>query len=295
VRRLLESARDGQKADERRESAETALRRNDPALALREAEAARALAPWDGRLSDLLERIRSAQRAEAEARAQREAQEAARAAAASQQQKQQTAVNGLLAQADAALSAQNYDAAIELYDEAIKLDGQNQRAVQGRTGAIAARAIATAGARTPRKAFVAGKTTAQSAETRATGNQPPGFENSPGVNVRSATQAAELPGKILFEVSPEAVKGGDRYVVRIYFLNEGKAPIGIRDMVIASKVNGRGNQGAVAPLAREVAPQQKALLRELPDLWKEDTSSWTMEVIVQTNRSETYRNQVTWK
>jgi serine/threonine protein kinase len=301
ARRLLESALNGQKAGMRARTAESALRAGEHERALAEAEAARALAPWDSDVTDLLSRIGAAeQRAQAEAqqRAQREEQQRAERDAQQQRQALSAAVNKLLADGDQALAAQNYDAAIAAYGKALEADPSNQRAVQGRTGAITARAIAQAqagaGARPAGRLFVAAKTTATSAETRA-GSLPPGFESSPGVTVKQATQAADLPGRILFDVSPETVKAGDRYVVKIFFLNEGQAPIQIREMIVGTKINNRGAQGPVPPLAKDVAPQQRALLRELPDLWKEDTSSWSMEVVVRTTRGETYRNQVSWK
>jgi len=300
ARRLLESALNGQKAAMRVRTAEAALRQGDYARALGEAEGARALAPWDADVTDLVSRIRGAeQRAQQEARQRAEREEQQRTERDAQQQRQAlgAAVNRLLGQADSALASQDYDGAISLYDEALEADPSNQRAVQGRTGAITARAIARAQAAGPRSAgrtFVAAKTTATSPETRA-GGLPPGFDSSPGVTVKQATQAADLPGRILFEVSPEAVKAGDRYTVKIYFLNEGQAPIQIREMVVGTRINNRGAQGPVPPLTKDVAPQQRALLRELPDLWKEDTTSWSMEVVVRTIRGETYRNQVSWK
>jgi hypothetical protein len=60
-------------------------------------------------------------------------------------------------------------------------------------------------------------------------------------------------------------------------------------------VNGRAFTGPVPPLVKDVAPQQKAMLREVSDLWKEDTTSWRMEVTVRTVRGESYKNDVTWK
>jgi hypothetical protein len=300
ARRLLESALNGQKAGQRARVAEAALRQGDHARALAEAEAARSLAPWDSDVTGLVSRIRAAEEQAAEGarrRAAREEQERLDRDAQQQRQAQASALNKALAQGDAALAAQDYDGAIAAYGKALEVDPSNQRAVQGRTGAITARAIAqaqAAGARPAGRLFVAARTTATSAETRA-GNLPPGFESSPGVTVRQATQAADLPGRILFDVSPEPVKPGDRYTVKIYFLNEGQAPIQIRDMVVGTKINNRGAQGPVPPLTKDVAPQQRALLRELPDLWKEDTSSWSMEVMVRTSRGETYRNQVTWR
>jgi len=44
-----------------------------------------------------------------------------------------------------------------------------------------------------------------------------------------------------------------------------------------------------------VAPQQKALVMSTTEAWKEDTTSWSMEVTIHTARGERYTNQVTWK
>jgi len=247
------------------------------------------------------QRLAEAQRkAELERQAQLEHQKSQQEAQQkAQQQKAQLAerLNGLLGQADAALAAQNYDGAIGLYDEVLKLDPQNARASQGRSGALTAQAIAraSAGARAGgAKAFVSSRTTASSTEVR-TANTPDGFEMDNKVSVKRATQAAELPGKIVFEVEPAAVKPGDPYRVRIWLLNEGNAPIQVREMVVGTKINGRGARAPVPAQTKDVAPQQKALLREVPDFWREDTDSWSMEVVVRTARGETYTNQVTWK
>ncbi len=202
----------------------------------------------------------------------------------------------LLTQADNALLARNYDAAIAAYDEALKLDPQNAQARQGRSTAIQARTLAAAAVAAPAgKSFVSGRTRAASAETRAASAGAEGFEGGAEVVVKTATQAAQLPGKILFDVDPEQVKVGDPYKVRIYLLNEGNAPIEVQSMVIATSINGKSVRGAVPPLSKEVAPRQRALLRELPDTWKEATTSWSIEVTVRTPRSETYTNQVTWQ
>ena len=145
------------------------------------------------------------------------------------------------------------------------------------------------------KGFVAAKTAATSRETAAGSNLPEGFEDSPEVTVKKGTQAAELPGKINFDVDPDAVKAGERYTVKVYLLNEGNAPIQIRDMVVTTKINGKNVSGPVPPQTQNVAPQQKALLMSTTELWKEETASWSMEVAVRTARGERYTNQVVWK
>jgi hypothetical protein len=291
---LVENALKGQQAESRFAAAETALRQGQLDRAMSEADAGRALAGWDSRGPSLVSRIQQA-RQQAEHAAQQQAERAA-------QQQRVAQVNGLLGQADAALSAASYDDAIRNYDEVLKLDGQNQRAILGKSAAVQARALATAGggggggrSAAPGRAFVAAKTTAQSVETRTGGNVPEGFEETPGVNAKKGSQAAELPGKILFDIDPERVKPGENYTVKVYLLNEGSAPIQVRDMLVTPRINGRGVTAPVPAQTKDVAPQQRGLLMSTRDIWKEDTTAWSMEVTVRTVRGETYKNQVTWK
>jgi serine/threonine-protein kinase len=294
AQKVLENALAGQKAQSHFRAAESALGKNDFGQAQTEAEAGRVAAPWDARGPSLLSRIQEAQ------------QRAQQQAAQQQQQQQQSLVakqvTELLNRADGALSEQKYDAAINLYDEAIKLDPTSQRAMMGKSSSVQARALsqaAASGASGSRsgggKGFQSGKTSAQSVETKAGGAVPDGFEETAGVTVKKGTQAAELPGRVNFEIDPDQVKAGDKYTVKIFFLNEGSAPIQIKDMIVTTTVNGRKASGPIPSLVKDVAPQQKAMILSLPDFWKEDTSSWSMEVVVRTPRGETYKNQVTWK
>lgn len=247
-----------------------------------EAEAARTLAPWDERATALLGRVREAQQ-----RAAQQAQDAAEAQAAAR-------VTTLLQQADAALGARKYDEAVALYDQALALDPQNARASLGRTGALAARA-AQAGPAPPAHAFVAGQTVAKAAGTRSAGSLPPGFDDSPEASVRRGSQGADMAGKIQFEVSPAAVKPGERYTLRIALLNEGSAPIQIARLTVTTVINGRKSSGPVTPSAKEIAPQQKAVLHTVSDLWSDEITTWSMEIAVETARGERYTNQLSWK
>jgi len=290
---LVENALKGQHAESRFAAAESALRQGQFDRAMTEAEAGRALAGWDPRGPSLVAQI------------QRQHQAGQQAQIAEQQRKQASAlqneINGLLTQADNSLAGQKYDTAIGLYDEVLKRDPGNQRAAQGRGGAIAARAVSlaasNAGSRAaPGKSFVPAKTQAQSVETRSGSAGPDGFDNTDkNVVAKKGSQAAELPGKILFDIDPEAVKAGDSYTVKVYLLNEGNAPIQITQMMVNPRINGRGVSAPVQAQTKDVAPGAKALLLSSRDLWKEDTTSWSMEVTVSTARGESYKNQVTWK
>ncbi len=294
AKRMAQNALDGQKAEARLRAAGAALRQGDFTTAASEAAAARALAPWDTQATDMVGRIRDAQ-------AQADRDRVAKAQADQQQKQQQLAaqVNAYINQATNALGNKQYDVAIKLYDEALKLDSGNSTATQGKMGAITARALSEAAstgpARPAGRSFVAGRTQTSSPEGRA-GAVPDGFEDSAGVTVKKGTQAAELPGKLSFEVSPQAVKPGERYAVNIVLMNEGNAPIEIRSMTITTTINGRKFQAPVAPTTTNVAPKQKATLFTVAgEIWKEDTSTWQMEAAVTTLRGETYRNNVSWK
>ncbi len=124
---------------------------------------------------------------------------------------------------------------------------------------------------------------------------PEGFEETPNVKVQRASVAGDLPGKILFSVTPEVLNAGDRFTLSVQLLNEGAAPIEVKDLVVTTTINGRRSANPVPSLVREVAPRQKADLMKTPGTWKEDTSSWSMEVVVRTVRGETYKNALTWK
>jgi hypothetical protein len=206
-------------------------------------------------------------------------------------------VNGLLAKAADRLSAADYDGAVGLYDEALRLDVSNVAAQTGRAGALSAKAIVNAtarGGRAPTRTFHAGATEAAGAEGPAA-PLPDGFEPSPGVAVKQGSIGPELPGKIKFELVPAEPRTGEPYNVKVSFLNEGQAPIGIASVLSTTVINGKKLQGPVPPLTRSVAPHQTAPVFETSDHWKDETTSWSMEVTLRTTAHETYRNSLTWK
>jgi tRNA A-37 threonylcarbamoyl transferase component Bud32/tetratricopeptide (TPR) repeat protein len=287
AKRMAENALNGQRAGVRLRAAEAALRQGDFATATAEAEAASKLAPWDGHATSMIVRIRDAQ-------LQLERDKAG------QKQQQLTAqVNTYINQATTALGNKQYDVAVKLYDEALKLDPGNTTAINARIGAITAKAVSeapsTGTSRPTGRTFVVARTTASSAETK-TGAFSEAFEDSAGVVVKKGSQAAELPGKLSFEVSPDPVRSGEKYAVNVQLQNEGDAPIQIKGLQLITTINGRKGQGQLPPLVASVAPRQKALLYRVEnEIWKEDTSAWSMEAIVTTGRGETYRNNVSWK
>jgi hypothetical protein len=205
----------------------------------------------------------------------------------------------LLDRAEKALESQNPEAAIALYDEVLRLDRQNQVARMGRITAINVRAAAQAGSAPPApaaaKTFVSGTTQARSAETRTAETAPPGFDPSSGIAVTRSTQAAAMPGLVLFEVEPAAVKPGDKYTITIVFVNGGSAPIEIRTMRVTTIINGGKSADAVPPRTRVVAPRERAVLLSTQGVWKDEVKDWSVGVEVFTAHGETYQNRVSWK
>jgi tetratricopeptide (TPR) repeat protein len=288
ARRMIDQAEKGQQAQAKLRSAQAALGRKEWAQAIADASAARDLAPWEAGVSEVIGRAQRGQQ-----QAQEDLENTRRGQLAAQ-------TNALLAQAEQQLQAQKWDAAVALYDEALKLDPNNQRAALGRTSAIAGKAVATSGGggggtRPGTRSFTVGKTTAQASADRGS-NTPAGFEETPGLVVKKGTSAADLPGKLGFDVEPQSPTPGQRYSVKVYLTNEGNAPIQIAQMVVTTTINGKRASAPLAPQAKDAAPGQKTMLASIgPDTWKEDTSDWSMEVQVRTTRGEKYTNAVSWK
>ncbi len=131
---VLDKAENGQKAAARIRAGDAALARGDFAAAEAEVASARALAPWDRSVAALATRI---DQAKLEARQAQETQA---------RQAQVARVNELLNQGVNALSAKNYDAAIDAYDQALRLDPGNQAAMSGKGNAVTAKNVSEAAA-----------------------------------------------------------------------------------------------------------------------------------------------------
>jgi serine/threonine-protein kinase len=287
AKKILAQAMVGQKAADQVRAGDAALGRGDLAAAETAAADAIRTAPWDNRAVALQRRI-----AEAKAQAQRDAERQATAQRTAQ-------VNAALNEAASALQAKQYEAAIAAYDRALALDPGNAAAQTGKQAAIGSKSLADAAASGPRtgsagpvKSFVPGRTEAKAASSGGL----VGFEDSAGVQVKSGTQAAELPGTIVFEATPQVPKPGEAFRVIAFLSNQGTQPIALASMSVATTVDGRTQRGGIPPTTATVAPGQRAPVFQAQGLvWKEATQSWVMEIQLTTQRGETYRNTLTWK
>jgi eukaryotic-like serine/threonine-protein kinase len=287
AQKVLDNALAGQKAALELKAAEAALAQADFAAADAHVAAARGLAPWDAAVPALAARV-----ADARGRAEREAQSRTQQARASQ-------VNALLNEAAGAMEKRQFEAAVAAYNRVLEVDPGNAVAQTGKSNAITARTVAEASAGAGRpgalaRTFVPGKTEAKGGE--GAGGLV-GFEESAGVVVKKGTQASELPGRVVFEANPASPKAGERYRIVVSLANDGAQPIQLSALTVATTVDGRRQAGALPPSATTVAPGSRAVVWQSPSelVWKDGISSWTMEILLQTTKGESYRNTLTWK
>ena len=139
----------------------------------------------------------------------------------------------------------------------------------------------------PRRPFVLGTTVVESLKPATT--EVPGFEPA-GLGVK---RAPEVPGRLDFEVSPQPVKPGEAYAVKVYLVNDGGKPIAVEGLNVAMMTDGRRSARTMPPRARSVAPKERALLAELPGVWQD--GSWALEVAVTSKRQDRYTNTLNWK
>ncbi len=202
-----------------------------------------------------------------------------------QQRAQQVAAQAqaLVGQAEAALVARQYDAALSHVDGALRLEPGSPRATSLRQDVAERRDRA-------RRRFVAGRTVVDSEKTRK--------EKASGglVGFDTDEKAPDFSGRIEFEMTPASgIEANDAWTLRVFVMNQGRKPIKVQGLSLGTTANGAGSGGPVAPSAREIAPQQRALVAEATGAWREGTTSWVAEATLTAPKAETLRNTLTWK
>ena len=192
-------------------------------------------------------------------------------------------VAGLLGQAEAALGARQYDAALGHADSALRLEPGNAKATSLRAEAAQKRDLA-------RRRFVPGRTVVDSEKTRK--------DKASGglVGFDADEKAPDFTGKIEFEMSPTgAVEANDAWTLKVFVVNQGKKPIKVQGVTLAATVNGASAATPVNPSVREIAPQQRVQVAETSGSWREGTTSWMAQATLTAPKNETLSNTLTWK
>jgi cytoskeletal protein RodZ len=189
----------------------------------------------------------------------------------------------LVAQAETAIGARQYDAAVSHLDGALRLEPANARATSLRADAVRRRDLA-------RRRFAPGRTAVQTQKAQKASG-PAGFDTE-DAEVRSS----DFLGRVEFEMSPATgLEAGDAWTLRVYVVNEGKKAIRVQGVTVATSVNGAASGGPVPPRAREVAPQQRSLVAETTGSWRDGTTAWATEATVTAAKNESLKNTLTWR
>jgi hypothetical protein len=190
----------------------------------------------------------------------------------------------LLGQAEAAMAARQYDAAVGHLDGALRLESGNTRATTLRADAVRRRDLA-------RRRFAAGQTAVQSPKAQKASDLA-GFDTGDA----DLRKAPDFLGRVEFEMSPASgLEAGAAWTLRVYVVNEGKKAIRVQGVTVGTTVNGSASGGAVPPRTREVAPQARALVAEATGSWREGTTAWAADATVTAGKGESLRNTLTWR
>jgi hypothetical protein len=190
----------------------------------------------------------------------------------------------LLGQAEAAMTARQYDAAVGHLDGVLRLEPGNARATSLRADAVRQRDLA-------RRRFTPGRTAVQSPKAQKASDLA-GFDTGDA----DLRKAPDFLGRIEFEMSPASgLEAGDKWTLRVYVANDGKKAIRVQGVTVGTTVNGAAGGGPVPARVREVAPQQRALVAETTGSWREGTTAWAAEATVTASRDESLRNTLTWR
>jgi hypothetical protein len=186
----------------------------------------------------------------------------------------------LLSQAETAAAGKRFAEATELYDQALKIDPQNEAARAG---------IARINAMGAKRSFVLDTTVVES--LRSVGRDLDGFDTS-GIGVK---RAPKVEGRVELQIHPPTVEAGRPYVVMVFLKNDGKKPIELGEMKVSMIVDGKWSTRPLAPKVKQVRPKQRVLLEELPGIWRSGVNEWAVEAVVTSKNQDVYRNRLTWK
>ena len=185
-----------------------------------------------------------------------------------------------LAEGDRALAESRWEAAQAAYDQALRLEPKQARALEGRARAAAALAAL-------RRSFVPELGTGEGGGAAA----PRGFDTGDVV----VKKAAEVPARIDFTVTPAHVGPGTAYTISVSLVNFGKKSIKLRSLRLVETVNGQRAQSEPAPQSAEIKKGLRAPLGVLSGAWPATTREWSLEVQAIASQGDVYSGKLSWR
>jgi hypothetical protein len=187
-------------------------------------------------------------------------------------------VVALLAQAEAAMAAHNYNDAIKHFDAALAAEPGNAEATTGKQRAMGERAAAL---------DRYWKTDPTMTEGKSSGGGIGGFDGANVVKVRCDCA-------LTYEFSPTKPIQGQPYTVKINLKNDTKKDLKLRSLQVTVRVNNSGSAKNVPLITNQVERGKSTTVGQVEDTWKLGTTSWTLEGAVTDQGGVTYRAQYTW-
>lgn len=143
-----------------------------------------------------------------------------------------------------------------------------------------------------RRGFVPSRTATEN--VRGVSQTLAGFDSRKTKEVK-VKRAPEVDGRIEFSTTPLRVKPGDKYSLRVSFVNEGKRSIEIKELGVTTTLNRKESSATLKPLVKQVAPRQNEVIHEISGTWDKNITSFSVEVRVMSDRLDLYRNELVWK
>lgn len=198
----------------------------------------------------------------------------------------------LVRQGRHALDTGNYQAAIDLFQEAMQHNPANGDARAGLDSAIEAQRQVQTPPR-PERQLVESQTEFVSGPSEST--ELLGFEPQDDLEIKE-TADPFFPAKVILELDPIDVRTGEPYALRVKVFNEGYRPIELESVELVTRF-GDKTTGAGQPIAVRtptVEPQSTAVLHEISGIWKESQNRAEIEATVNLTEGGKLLKKLSW-
>ena len=186
----------------------------------------------------------------------------------------------LVEEARAAVAAKDLARAGQLFDQALKADPGNSAATAGKAEVTARLAVLG-------RKFSMGATNTLGGKAA---KGPTGFDLGGGGAVK-----ADISGQIRCTMAPASVEPGTRYTLQCSLLNIGAKGFKVEGVTGTENVDNTPRGAAAGSVPKqEVAPRAEAVIFETSGSWTANTS-WRFEILVKTNKDESFRAAYNWR